>query len=319
MAALITELGGDARVVGEALGLDLAALEPGGRIPFATSLALLDRAAAHTGCAHFGLLLGVRYPVAAHGLVHDLMRVAPTLQRALLDLVTWQLGYSSGGVVYLARHGPDFAFGYGVYGAAATGNRHMYELCAAFGRSVIDLLSDGMVAPQEVQFVHDAPSDLGPYQRILRAPVRFNQPQCCIMLSAADMLRPRTDADAKRHRHIEEAIGAALTLDDPVLKLRHLMRLQLFEDDPSLAGAARVLGLSRRTLRRRLAERSLSYETVRDDVRFTLARELLDMTQQPVGDIATALAFASHSSFDQAFRRWSGTTPSAWRLRPSPT
>jgi AraC-like DNA-binding protein len=96
-------------------------------------------------------------------------------------------------------------------------------------------------------------------------------------------------------------------------RLRHLLRPQLLGEAPSMESAAAAMGLGPRTLRRRLAAEGLTFEAVRDDVRFTVAREFLDMTRLPVGEISAALAFASHSAFDQAFRRWSGTSPSGWR------
>jgi AraC-like DNA-binding protein len=78
-------------------------------------------------------------------------------------------------------------------------------------------------------------------------------------------------------------------------------------------GMARSLGLVPRTLRRQLSAEGTVFETIRDDVRFNAARELLALTDLPVGEIADALAFASHSAFGQAFRRWSGSSPTAWR------
>jgi AraC-like DNA-binding protein len=95
--------------------------------------------------------------------------------------------------------------------------------------------------------------------------------------------------------------------------VRHLVRPQLLRGDPSMAGLARQLGLGPRTLRRHLAAEGAVFETIRDEVRFNAARELLALTDLPVGEIADALAFAGHSAFDQAFRRWSGTSPTAWR------
>ena len=81
--------------------------------------------------------------------------------------------------------------------------------------------------------------------------------------------------------------------------------------------AAVAMGVTPRTLRRQLLAEALTFEAVRDDVRFAVARELLEMTRLPVGDVSAALAFASHSTFDQAFRRWSGMSPSAWRRTPT--
>lgn len=80
-----------------------------------------------------------------------------------------------------------------------------------------------------------------------------------------------------------------------------------------MAGMARSLGLGPRTLRRQLAAEGAVFETIRDEVRFNAARELLALTDLPVGEIAAAIAFASHSAFGQAFRRWSGLSPTMWR------
>ncbi|MCH5376788.1 MAG: helix-turn-helix domain-containing protein, partial [Planctomycetes bacterium] len=54
-------------------------------------------------------------------------------------------------------------------------------------------------------------------------------------------------------------------------------------------------------------------ETIKDDVRFAVARELLSLTSLPIGDIATTLDFASPSAVIHAFQRWSGTSPTTWR------
>jgi AraC-like DNA-binding protein len=66
-------------------------------------------------------------------------------------------------------------------------------------------------------------------------------------------------------------------------------------------------------LRRHLAEEGITFEAVRDDVRFVLARELLALTDLPIGEISASLVFSNQTAFVRAFRRWSGSTPSQWR------
>ncbi|MFN4142805.1 helix-turn-helix transcriptional regulator, partial [Aestuariivirga sp.] len=73
------------------------------------------------------------------------------------------------------------------------------------------------------------------------------------------------------------------------------------------------LAMHPRTLRRHLAKEQTSFEALCDSIRFDLARELLDLTDLPVSEIGTALAYASPSVFADAFRRWTGLSPSAWR------
>lgn len=318
MAGLLRDLGVDPAEVSRGLGIDLDALTPDSRLNFADCLILLERAAALTGCAHFGLLLGARYPWHAHGLIHDLACHAPTLRQGLLDFVTWQLGYCSGAVVYLLPMDGDVAFGYGIYGGNAPGSRQLYQVCVAIGCAIVRALSDGEVTPIEIHFADDTPADVAPYRQALKAAPRFNQLQTCLVLPGAAIDRPRPSADpAVRVRLLEQA-GSAFGSGNGATsrKLRHLLRPQLLGEDASMSRAAAALGLTPRTLRRRLVAEGLTFEAVRDDVRFAVARELLEMTRLPVGEISAALAFASHAAFDQAFRRWSGTSPSAWRRAP---
>ncbi len=82
---------------------------------------------------------------------------------------------------------------------------------------------------------------------------------------------------------------------------------------------ARALGVSPRTLRRRLTESGTSYQALFDEVRAERAAVLLTRRALPVEQVADRLGFAEAASFIHAFRRWYGTTPSSYArsvLRP---
>ena len=82
--------------------------------------------------------------------------------------------------------------------------------------------------------------------------------------------------------------------------------------DCGLGVVARRLAMSERTLQRRLREHGTSYESVVDDARRQLALQYLNGGGHTAGDIASRLGFADRSPFIRAFRRWTGTTPSAF-------
>lgn len=315
LAAVVRRLGGSPAAVADGLDINLEALAADDLLSFADCLVLLERAAEQTGCGHVGLLMGAEYRWAQHGIIHRLAKEAPTLREALQDFVNWQLGYASGAAVYLHRFGADFALGYGIYDRASPGSRHLYEAVVAIGCDMLRDLTGGRVAPLEVHLGHAGPADVAIYQRILRVPVRFNQTQSCLIVAGADIDFPCRTASPDRR----DALIAQITamLGGPAgrieARVRHLVRPRLLRGDPSMAGMARSLGLGARTLRRQLAAENAVFETIRDEVRFNAARELLALTDLPVGEIADALAFASHSAFGQAFRRWSGTSPTDWR------
>ena len=79
-----------------------------------------------------------------------------------------------------------------------------------------------------------------------------------------------------------------------------------------MTDVAAGIGLSTRTLRRRLAAEGASYQGVLDEVRESLAERMLATGRLTVEDVAQRLGYAEASSFIHAFRRWKGTTPAAY-------
>jgi AraC-like DNA-binding protein len=84
---------------------------------------------------------------------------------------------------------------------------------------------------------------------------------------------------------------------------------------PSAPEACRALGLSERTLYRKLAAQGLTFGQMVDKVREQRAIYLLDNTRMSVEVVAEALGFAETASFSRAFKRWKGTSPLAFRRR----
>jgi AraC-like DNA-binding protein len=84
---------------------------------------------------------------------------------------------------------------------------------------------------------------------------------------------------------------------------------------PTLSKAAKSLGMSVRTLQRRLGELGTTYQDVLDNVRHRSAIRLLTSTNLGLGEVAFLLGFEEVNSFMRAFHAWEGTTPAKWRAR----
>ncbi|WP_300451587.1 AraC family transcriptional regulator [Accumulibacter sp.] len=105
--------------------------------------------------------------------------------------------------------------------------------------------------------------------------------------------------------------------DDVVSRCKaHLLR-QLTSGPPSAQETAKDLGMSQRTLQRRLGELGLTYQRLCDETRHELARRYLDDSRKSVTEVTFLLGFSEQSAFTRAFRRWSGMSPSAYRYGPA--
>lgn len=82
---------------------------------------------------------------------------------------------------------------------------------------------------------------------------------------------------------------------------------------PSAREMAERLGLSVRTLHRRLTEEGQHYQGIVDEVRSALAIEFLRNTTLSVEEIACRVGFTESSNFRKAFRRWTGRSPACFR------
>ncbi|MBM7170539.1 AraC family transcriptional regulator [Streptomyces sp. G44] len=88
---------------------------------------------------------------------------------------------------------------------------------------------------------------------------------------------------------------------------------------PSLGEIAARLAVSPATLRRRLAEEATSYQRLKDAVRRDAAIAGLAEGGEPIAELAARLGFSEDTAFHRAFRRWTGTTPGAYRGGTAPT
>ncbi len=109
--------------------------------------------------------------------------------------------------------------------------------------------------------------------------------------------------------------GGARSLADDV---RAALSQRICGERPAVDKVAKALGMSPRTLQRRLEELGTSYQLLLDDVRRRSARRLLAHTDLDSGEVAFLLGFEELNSFTRAFRGWEGTTPARWRETHEP-
>ena len=310
---LLRELGVDPLPVLAAAGLDEAAFDLAeNTVPYAALGRLLHEGARHSGCDHFGLLVGQAWKLQSLGLLGQLMRHAPTVRDALRLAVVYHHLNSQGGVVFVRELGAVTECGYAIYHRAVIGPSQIYDaVLATLINFMRELCGPGWV-PAEVLLAHAPPADASPYRRLFRCPVRFNSELSVLRFPTEWLDRPVPGADAAALRSLERQANA-LAQPDLIERLRRSLRVLLLNRVASGDAVAEVLTLHRRTLNRRLKALGTSFRDVLEDVRFEAACQLLGSTQVSLDDIAAALGYAGVSPFSRAFRRRAGSAPGQWR------
>jgi AraC-like DNA-binding protein len=313
LPALLRELGADPDKVLAAAGLDARALEHvDGTVPFLAAAELLGSAAQHTSCLHFGLLAGQRWSLSHYGALGQLMLNSATVGEALRNMSVFQSLNSDVGAVFLLDHQGMTSVGYTIYRPSVPHPEHVYDLAMAFTCNVMRELCGPRWTAAEVVLARREPSDPTPYRRHFRAPVRFDHEYSAVRFPVRWCQQPIEGADAERCRELTERLSANGRVD-LLAHLRRCLRLLLLYGKSSGDDLAQTLSLHRRTLNRRLRAQGTTFQKVLDEVRFEVARQLLEQTHVPISDIAATLCYADIAAFMHAFKRWTGTTPGKWR------
>ncbi|MCA3560117.1 MAG: AraC family transcriptional regulator ligand-binding domain-containing protein [Aestuariivirga sp.] len=304
----------------EGLSLSAADLRADNQLTISTISAMLDRAAAYPGLEHIGLLIVQAQNHTVLGPVGQLMLSCETLGSALGTFVMLQMANSTAGAAYLHPVGEDHALGFGIY-APDLPSSHIYDASAAIGHNMVRDLTGGAVRPAEVLLGRPAPRNPEPYRRFFGCPVRFNEGQNCLILPGRSLGFRLPSADAKLRERLISALQQQIAQQQQGFapRVRHAIRPLLVAGDASHKRVAAHLNLHPRTMGRRLEEEGITFEQLKDEVRLAVARELLARTAMAVSDVAGSLGYATPSAFVRAFRRWTGTSPSAWRRQSEHT
>lgn len=161
-------------------------------------------------------------------------------------------------------------------------------------------------------------TDPGEYLRILGVAPQFGAERDVAMLDGALLALPVLNADIQLYpvlrQHAERLLRERYRSSAGVVtELRAAIVHGLTRDRVRLPQVAAALGLSARSLQRKLADGGTSYQAVLDDTRHQLALDYLRQDALALADIAFLLGFHEQSAFTHAFRDWSGMNPGAWR------
>jgi AraC-like DNA-binding protein len=116
--------------------------------------------------------------------------------------------------------------------------------------------------------------------------------------------------NALLERYCEEAIAQRRKASSTwQLKVENAVGPLLPHGRAEIGTIAGELGVSRRTLARRLASEGLTFRKVLDRLRFDLAKRYIRERDLPISEIAWLLGYREASTFNHAFKRWTGKTP----------
>ncbi len=175
--------------------------------------------------------------------------------------------------------------------------------------------------PIEIRFQHTVGQHQATYQKIGGFPVTFGAERLEIILSLPSLETPIPTYDPSLRAHLVE-FGERLLAERQSPRQKTRAQIEGLITDAMPGGivqvddAATQLGLSPRTLARRLADEGTSYREIVEDLRCDLAQTFIKNGMH-LSEISYSLGYSDQAAFSTAFKRWTGQAPTAFRKRVS--
>ncbi len=286
------------------------------RIAYRVVKDLWDGSSELSGDEFFGLHAAERLRLPAFGPLGFAVRSCGTGRQAMELGLFWAGRYFDDTEFRLDVDGPVSVF------------RHRYRYPEITSLHAADFILGAIVVgsrrfvgvdwtPRRLELRRSPPADDSEYRRVFGIQPSYHAPWNAVSFDTALMDLPLLHADAELlavlERQVEDFLSKLPRVQELTTQVRSVLARGLRDGDASVESTARALGLTPRTLQRRLSESDTSHRLLLDAVRRDFAQRYLLDSQLSIEQIAQLLGFSEPSAFHRAFRRWTGLTPSEFR------
>lgn len=291
--------------------------EDDARIPFRQNVEFLEIAARHSGDSHFGLHLAAGLRSDNIGVLGYVATASATVADAIANVQRYYHVLSDGEVFETHVEGDQFVVEYRVLDAAAQHSRQNDDMSLMSALRFFQITTGKRLFADWVTSRHSPPESITEYSRLFGAALHFGAERNALAFPAKVLDLPIHSADdrllAILKGHCQTVLQQRGQQDDLLRQVEEVALRLLPNGPPKAEAVARALGMSPRTLARRLQEQGNSYRDLLDDLRQNLARRYLRDRKLRLSDIAYMLGYADLSTFNHAFKRWTGKSPSEFR------
>jgi AraC-like DNA-binding protein len=297
-------------------GIDIALLDDAdAMMSYSAFLAVLDGAARQTGLPHFSLLLAERQQLSMLGPLGFAIRQAPDLRTAIEELIAFLHLHVQGARSQLIVSGDTAMWSYEVFVSDLPGISEQEDLAAAIGVYIMRELIGRDWSPDYVTLVRKAPFNAAPWRRAFRCPVHFEADHNQSVFDARLLDRPLTGSDSRLHAilntHLQNlnVSGGA----DFGSEVQQIILQAMKNGNCSLPRVAGYLGMTPRTLQRRLSAEGTGFLAELEAVRNRVAHRYLEESSMPLTSLADMLGYSDLAACSRAFKKTNGASPRAWR------
>lgn len=318
--ARLTGSGVDARALGRACGVsDIAWIDGDVEIPLDRFVSVLECGAEVCADPAFGWKAGPDFDLRRLGELGEAVIEAPTLGAALSTFSRYLSVIQTTSELSLTVGAREAVFSYRILDPDIWPRQHDAEFSIAIMLTVMRRALGAAWRPNRLTFEHRPSRAEQGWNEELGAECVFGAETNAIVLPLGALDAPMPAADDREWRRCATSVGRTLIERDQARSIESRVVSAVYaalgKGPVDQASIARRLGLSPRSLHRKLEAEGASFSEVVAHCRFRLAARSLAVTGRSLAQIALDLGYSDQSAFTRAFKHHSGTTPGEYRER----
>lgn len=284
-------------------------------IPKDSSVALLDLTAKASGCDTVGLMMAEARTLSDFGPVSLLLLQQPHVRGALSMIAQYRYLLNESVGLYVEDAGKTTLIREEITTDYAGNSSQSSDLAVGVLVLLFRAILGAQWRPQSVHFTHAASKDLDIHKRIFKCPLHFESDFNGVACLTADLDKPNPQADAAMAQFAQTFLD---TLPRPdhhslVQEVRRSVYLLLPMGRAQVGTVASGLGITERTLQRRLLELDTSFAAIVNQVRRELSQRYIYSKDYSLGRVAELLGYANLSAFTRWFTTQFRVAPSTMR------
>ena len=273
----------------------------------------VDLVANATGDPLLGFRLAYSYDLREIGLLYYVLASAETLLGSLLRVARYS-DVANEGVDLEVNKGNLLRLRLYYSGVARHSDVHQIEFWMASLVRICRELIGTNFKPIEVRIMHDRREQAREIEKLLGCAVKTGATVDEIIFSRESGEYPIVTADPYLNRlcvrFCEETLARLGKKTSPLkVKVENVIAALLPHGEMHFEAVALQLGMSGRTLARKLSLEGHSFTKILEDLRLALARRYLAESEMSISEIAWLLGYSEVANFTHAFHRWTGTNP----------
>jgi AraC-like DNA-binding protein len=295
-------------------GLSIAQIDDrSARVEARSQIRILDLAADALQDDLLGFRLARDYDLREIGLLYYVLASSDVMNDALQKAARYSR-ITNEGVSLRIRANKEVAIALDYIGVERRSDYHQIEFWLVSLVRLCRQLTNRRLVPSRIRVVHRRKRTPAEFRSLFGCDVEFGAAADELIFPGAVALMPIVSADGHLNQLLLKYCEEALAYRGPAhaslrTSVENAMAPLLPHGKANAVEIARRVGMSRRTLARKLSSEGLTFSEIAEELKGDLAKHYLRDTDLPISQIAWLLGYREVSAFTHAFKRWTGMTP----------